>query len=243
MTAFRKLTTVELKLFLREPAAVFFTLLLPLLLLALNSGETQPQAVFGGRSLIDILLPGYVVMVMMTAGIMALPETVATYRERGILRRLRATPVKAWNVLVAQAVVQILVVAVGIALLLAAAMALSGASAPASWPALALAVALAAGAVQAFGFLLAAMLPTARSTRALAAALYFPAIFLSGAVYPREAQPEFAQAIGDVLPFTYAVDVLGDAWAGAGINAVAAAVLIGTSLVSIVICSRMFRWE
>lgn len=240
MQALNKTFLVEVKLFLREPAAVFFTLLLPLLLLVLNVGANVPA---GGPSAADVLLPGYVAMVMATAGIMALPETIATYRERGILRRLRATPVAAWNVLTAHGGVQLLVTVAGLVILVAAARITADLSAPQSWPGVALALVFGLVSTLATGFLLASVLPTARTTRAVAAALYFPMLFLSGAVFPREHLPALAQRIGDAVPLTYAIRALRDAWLGRGIDVAALAVLAGVTVVAVALCSRTFRWE
>lgn len=241
MNALKKTFVIEAKLFLREPAAVFFTLLLPLLLLLLNSGASAPGP--NGMSAADVLLPGYITMVIATAAIMALPETIASYRERGILRRLRATPLVAWKILAAHGGVQLVVTLVGLAVLVVAASLTGGLHAPNSAVAVALAVILGLVSNLSVGFLLAAVLPTTRTTRAVAAALYFPLIFLSGAVFPRDQLPGFAQRIGDVLPLTYAVRAIREAWTGAGIDWAAVAVLIGVTAVAGAVCTRTFRWE
>ena len=90
MRPFATLSRVEFALLMREPAAVAFTLGLPLVLLALNGGDgNRPDPALGGAGLVDVLVPGFLVYVMATSAIMALPETLANYRDRGILRRLR----------------------------------------------------------------------------------------------------------------------------------------------------------
>ncbi len=78
MRPFLTLTRVEIALLIREPAAVVFTLALPLLLLALQDGENAPDADLGGFGAIDVMVPGYLLLVMCTSGLMALPETLAT---------------------------------------------------------------------------------------------------------------------------------------------------------------------
>ena len=94
LVALTTLTRVETLLLLREPAAVLFTLALPLVLLALNgSGGNEPNPYFGGAGVTDVLMAGYLVYVMATSAIMGLGETLADYRDRGILRRLRVTPI------------------------------------------------------------------------------------------------------------------------------------------------------
>ena len=242
MYALSKTFLVEAKLFLREPAAVFFTLLLPLLLLVLNAGAPSSTGI-PGVTVADVLVPGYVAMVMATAGIMALPETIATYRERGILRRMRLTPLASWKVLVAHGGVQLAVTAVGLVVLVVAATITADVTLPAAWVRLTATGLLAMASVLAIGFLLASVLPTARTTRAVAAAVYFPMIFLSGAVMPRDQLPELAQTVGSVVPLTFAVSALRDAWVGAGVNPADLGILAAVTVVSVVVCARTFRWE
>lgn len=241
MNALRKTFVVEAKLFLREPAAVFFTLLLPVLLLVLSGGMVTPGVT--GMSAADVLLPGYITMLIATAAIMALPETIANYRERGILRRLRATPLVPWKILAAHGGVQLVVTVAGLAMLIVAASFIGGLHAPKSWVAVAFAIVLTFASTLSVGFLLASVLPTTRTTRAVAAALYFPLIFLSGAAFPRNNLPEFARRVGDALPATYAVRSIREAWSGAGIDWAAAVVLVGVTVVAGAICTRTFRWQ
>jgi ABC-2 type transport system permease protein len=78
LAALATLTRVETLLLLREPAAVFFTLALPLMLLVLNgSGGNDPNPRFGGAGLVDVLMAGFLVYVMATSAIMGLGETLA----------------------------------------------------------------------------------------------------------------------------------------------------------------------
>jgi ABC-2 type transport system permease protein len=112
MRAFWKLAKAELKLFTREPLAVFFILAFPLILLWLNGSRSGDM---------DRLLPGYMALILATVGLTQLPSVLATYRERGILRRLATTPVPPATVLGAQLVVHLAASTIAVALLLAVA--------------------------------------------------------------------------------------------------------------------------
>lgn len=244
MQTFLTLTRVEISLLLREPAALFFTLVLPLLLLALNgSGGDVPQAAFGGDSVVDVMLPGMLLLVMCTSALMALPETLANYRERGFLRRLRISPLRPWQILGSHAATHLVVACAGLVLLVAVGAAAFGLGAPAAIGPMLTAVVLSALAVMGVGFVLAAFLPSVRTTQAVAAAIYFPAIFVSGVVIPTEALPMFAQRVGQVLPFTYAVRAIRHAWSDGTTDWAALAVLAATALAAVVVGVRMFRWE
>jgi ABC-2 type transport system permease protein len=106
-----------------------------------------------------------------------------------------------------------------------------------------LALLLSLTSMLAVGFVLAAVMPSVRTTQAVAAAIYFPAIFVSGALFPREMLPEFAQGVGDVLPMTYAVRAIREAWTGGTVDGVSVGILAATTLVLAAIAVRMFRWE
>lgn len=240
----RTLTRVEVSLLLREPAAVLFTLALPLVLLALNgSGGNEPNPRLGGAPTIDVLMAGYLVYVMATSAIMGLAETVADYRDKGILRRLRVTPLRPWQILGSHALTHAAMSALGTVLLITVGYVAFGVNLPASWAAAALALLLSLTSMLAVGFLLAAVMPSVRTTQAVAAAVYFPAIFVSGALFPREVLPEFAQRLGNVLPMSYAVRAIREAWTGGMVDWVSLAILAGTTLVLTAIAVRMFRWE
>jgi ABC-2 type transport system permease protein len=240
---FLALARVELSLFAREPAAVFFTLGLPLLLLALQGGDNSPEPDLGGFAPIDVMVPGYVLLVMCTSGIMALPETLASYRERGFLRRLRVSPLRPWQILGAHAVTHLGMSLIGLVLLVGVGVFAFDLNPPAGAAAAALSLVASAAAVVAVGLLLGAVLPTARTTQAVAAMIYFPAIFVSGAVMPREALPDFARRIGDLLPFSYGVRAVREAWTAGTVDWLSLTVLVGVALVAVGLGVRSFRWE
>lgn len=119
MNSLLTLTRVEAALLAREPAAVAFTLLLPLILLVLNgSTGNAPNPAFDGAGTIDVLMAGYLVYVMATSTIMQMPETLADYRDRGILRRMRITPLKPWQILGSHALTHLAMCAASAALLI-----------------------------------------------------------------------------------------------------------------------------
>ena len=118
LAALTTLTRVETLLLLREPAAVLFTLALPMVLLLLNSSDgNAPNPRFGGAGTTDVLMAGYLVYVMATSAIMGLGETLADYRDRGILRRLRITPLRPWQILTSHALTHLAMSVLGVILL------------------------------------------------------------------------------------------------------------------------------
>lgn len=245
MTAAWNMTKIELKLFLRDPMAVFFTLLFPLMMLFLFGSifGNAPDPDLGGRGTVDVSVPGYIAIIIATNAIMGLPINLATYRAGGVLRRFRATPVRPSVVLGAQVAVGVVFAAVGSAMLVLAGRIFFGLHLPAD-PALVLgAILLSAASIFAFGFILASVLPNARTAQSVAMVVFFPMMFLSGAALPRPLLSETIQDVALALPLTHVVTLVDDAWSGAGLNLAAMLVLVGVLAAGVAISTRLFRWE
>jgi ABC-2 type transport system permease protein len=245
LTPLARMTWIELKLFLREPAAAFFTLVLPVLLLVLNGSVSgnERSADLGGAGPIDILVPGYIALVIATLGLTNLPGLLATYRENGVLRRLQATPVRPGTILVAHLLVHALIATLGLVILLVLATTVFGLRAPASPAAVLVGYIVSVIGFAGFGFVLAAVLPTARSTSAISFAIYLPMIFLSGATWPREALPDWAQRIASALPLTYVVEAIKRPWVTGEWHTVALLMLGLMVVAGTVLSGRLFRWS
>ena len=122
MKSMFKMTWMEAKLFLREPIGAFFTLVFPLMMLFLFGsiyGNT-PSEYFNGLGTVDVSVPAYTAMIIATTGLVGLTITIASYRETGVLRRLRATPIRPVSVLVAQLIVLFVMTTLGMFLLVIA---------------------------------------------------------------------------------------------------------------------------
>lgn len=243
MRAFWKLTWTEAKLFLREPAATFFTLAFPLLLLFVFGAifGNEPYAP-GGYGSVDYSVPGYIAIMIGALSLIGVPITLASYREQGILRRFRVAPVPAWWVLGAQAVVALGMVLLGTVLVVAAAYFTFDLRLPQHPWAAGGAVVLGSLSFFAVGALLGGVLPTARTAQAVGMALFFPMLFLSGAAMPRMLFPELLQQISLYLPLTHVVLLIQELWMGPGWNLMALLVLIFLLAGSASIAPRWFRW-
>jgi ABC-2 type transport system permease protein len=246
MRALGKLTWIEVKLFVREPIGLFFTLAFPLLLLFLFGAifGNQPVDEFGGRGTVDISVPGYLDMVIGTLGLIGLPIGLASYRQQGVLRRYRATPLHPAIVLGAQIIFGLATTMVGAGLLIIAAHLAYAVPWPETPLSLAGALVLSSLSFFSVGFTLGSVLPTARTAQAVGMALFFPMLFLSGASgMPRELLPETLRRISDLLPLSYVVTLITDLWYGQGWNSGALLVLIGMLIVGSAVATLTFRWE
>jgi ABC-2 type transport system permease protein len=219
MRPLAKLTWVELKLFVREPFALIFTFAFPVIVLVVLAGvfgsEPDDEA-FGGLIPSDYYLAGYVAVVIAAIGLVALPVHVATYRERGILRRFRASSVPAWNVLGAQVVVGLVMAIAGTIVLVIVGRLVYDAALPEASGRVGVAFTLSTLAFLAIGFLVAGVTRNARAAQSLGMILFFPMWLLSGAGPPPDVLTEGMRRVSDAMPLTYAVRALQDPWLGAG---------------------------
>ncbi len=245
--AYRKLFWTEMKLYLREPIATFFTLGFPILMLFLFGGiyGNQPADIFGGRGTVDVSVPSWIAMIIGTTGFMSLAPVMAGYREKGILRRLSATPLNPVTYVAAQISVVLTMTVSGIALLIIAAKLVYSIKFTGNILSVALAIVFASLSFFALGFLLASASPTYRTATAVSMVIFYPMLFLSGATLPREILPEAMRRIGNVFPMTYAVSLLkglwfGEPWRSFGREVIA---LAATLIISLALTTKWFDWS
>jgi ABC-2 type transport system permease protein len=247
MRGFMQLTWVETKLFLREWQAVFFTFLfLPMLLFLFGAiYSNDPVAMFGGFGSVDYFVPGYIAIGIASNAFFTIGGVLAAYRERGILRRFRVTPMRPVVVLLAQVLVAYLMTILSALLLMGLARVSFGLRVIGDPISMWFALTLGAISFFSFGFLVGCLPKTARASYAVNTTVFFPMIFLSGAVIPLEIMPTFMQNIAKFIPLTYVVDLLRDAWLGRGLGASWPNIAFLAALFAIctLLSAKSFRWE
>jgi ABC-2 type transport system permease protein len=247
MKSLLKMTWMEAKLFLREPVGAFFTLVFPLMMLFLFGSMygNKPVPEFGGRGTIDISVPAYTAMIIATTGLMGLTITMAAYRENGVLRRLRTTPISPLVILTALVIVLFSMTAFGMLLLVVAGKLVYGLHFEGNVLSVLAGFILCSLSFFALGFVLAGLMPNARTAQVVGMVLLYPMLFLSGAGYPRELLPEAIKKISSFLPLTYVVNLLRGLWIGEawGSHVLNVAVLVGILILGVVISAFTFRWE
>ena len=247
MRSFWKLTWVELKLYLREPMAAFFTLGFPMMMLFLFGSifGNRPTSFFGGLGSVDVSVPGYTAMIIATSGLLSLAITMATYREKGILRRMGATPLRPQTILAAQVSVIFLMTLAGMVLLIVAAKLVYGLRFTGNPFSFFGGFLLASFSFFSLGFVLAGLLPTARTAQVVTMVIFYPMLFLSGSVIPREVLPEGVRRAAQFLPLTHVVNLLRGLWMGKswGDELTAVIVLASMLVVCVVVSALTFRWE
>jgi len=246
MRGLKQLFWVDLKLYFREPVAAFFTLAFPPLMVVLFGAiyGNKSDPLFGGRGAMDISMPAYTALVLALVGLLSVPIATAAYRERGVLRRFRATPLKPTTYIVADILANLLMTALGMMALVAFGWALYRVRLEGRPLDVALALILSALAMFAVGYLIAGLAPGARSAQIVGMVILYPMIFLSGATVPLEVMPRSVERISNFLPLTYAVRLLRGMWFGEpwGDHLLDVGVLAGVLIVCGSLAGRFFRW-
>ena len=246
-----KLTWVEAKLFVREPITVIFTLALPIIFLFVMGGVfgNEPDTgdsgiiVFRGVGPLDYYIPAYFGLVMMAIGTVALPVHITGYRERGVLRRLRASSISVWSVLGSQLIVSFVIAVVGSILILVFGLLVYSPNLPQSPGLLVPAFVLGTLSFAALGFFLGAVLPSTRSAQGLGLILFFIMMILGGAGPPPEVLTGTMDTVGKITPLRHVILMLQDPWLGFGWNQSASFIVAGIMVVLTLLAARFFRWE
>ena len=248
MKSLLKMTWMEAKLFLREPVGVFFTLVYPLIMLFIFgfiASNVPPAPGSSSQGTIDGLIPALTAMVIGITGLMSITITMATYREKGVLRRLRTTPVSPLVVMAAQVVVVFTMTGLGMLLLVTAGKLVYHVRFEGNAFSMLGGFILSSLSYFGIGFILAGTMPTARTAQIVAMVLLYPMLILSGAAWPREVMPATVQKFSAFIPLTYVDNLLRGLWYGQpwGDHLLDVGVLAGMLLLGVIVSAKTFRWE
>jgi ABC-2 type transport system permease protein len=231
-----KLTWLELKIFAREPLGFIGGIVTPLVVFVVFTRMIGP-GVIGGPPRPN--WPGAL------GAVGSLITIVSIYREGGILKRLRATPLRPTVILSTHVVVKLLMTAVSMMLMYLAGRRYVPAGAHVPYVSFAFAALFATWSILSIGFVVASLVPSARFAQPLATFVLYPMLVVSGLFFPVTMLPPVLQAVAKVVPLTYAVSLLsgiwrGDAWLA---HRVDIAALLLTFVVCTAVSARVFRWE
>ncbi|MDQ6713093.1 MAG: ABC transporter permease [Candidatus Dormibacteraeota bacterium] len=244
--AYSRLLTVQLKLFLREPFAVFFTIVFPLVLIFILSSAFGHFQAHPGYRVSDLNVPSLMAFVLANLGLIGIPVVISVYKEHGILKRYRASPITLEALLAVLVSVEFVMFLVSGTLMIVLSSLMFGLHFSDDVLSFAIALLFGAGALFAVGFALGGLISTARTAQAVGMSLLFPMYFLSGAAIPRNEMPHWLARIGDFVPLTYVNDALTNTWIGEGLRAGStpkALAVMGIFAVGAVLVSwRTFKW-
>lgn len=244
-----QLTWLEIKIFLREPLGAIGTLFVPVAVFlvvgrAMNRGTGTPRTP-GGLEFMQTGLPVMVSVFMAISAVISLVTIISIYREGGILKRLRATPLRPYTILSAHVLAKLLFTAVTLTMMILAGRRFYPAGLQAPVISFAFALLLSTLAILSIGFVIASVVRTARFAQPVSAIVFYPMLGLSGLFVPVEALPAGLQWVAKLLPMTYVVSLLSGIWTGeswfAHLGDLAALAIFGAIFVAL--SARVFRWE
>ena len=249
-----KLSWIETKVFVREPMGVVGSLVVPVIIF-LAFGRMFGAGVPGADPLTATLgaspsaspfnVTILAALLIAVGAVQSLIAIIAIYREGGILKRLRATPLSPVTILGAHVVVKLLFAAASLALLVLAGRRVFPGALEVNLLSFTAALLLGTLSILTLGFVLASLVPTARFAQPLGAVILYPMVSLSGLFFPVAVLPAWLRGVAFMLPTTHAVALLQGVWDGSGWaahwgNAVMLLVLgVAFSAVS----TKVFRWE
>jgi ABC-2 type transport system permease protein len=231
-------------IFWRGRESAVFVFIFPVLLFVLLG--TVYTGEFRDRPLTDYLVPGLIAYGVANTTFGGLTITLVLRREYGILKRLRSTPLPPALYLAAVVTSALLVFALQALTIVVLGRVLYDARLPDGWPSLVLAFGFAALCFAGLGLGLAALIRSAEGASAVVNVIALPMTFLSGGFGPTRDFPAFLQAVADVLPLTYVIDiVVGVVYGGKTLwdypGAIAVLTLWGAA--GAVVAARRFSWE
>jgi ABC-2 type transport system permease protein len=241
------LTWIEIKIFLREPLGAIGTVMVPVLVFVLfgRIGRSIVPGTQGVTSFFHIDVPVLAAVLIALNAALSLVAIISIYREGGILKRLRATPLRPQTILTAHVVVKLLLTAATLILALLAGRRYYPAGTDVPVVAFTIALLIATWSILSIGFLIASIVPTARFAQPIGSFILYPMIALSGLFVPLSAMSPEVRLVARAVPLTYAVSLLqgiwkGDTWAS-HIGDVGALVVV--FVVCTALSARVFRWE
>lgn len=238
-SATRRLVTTELRLMGRDPLTLTFSLVFPIISMLIIGGSFGTQA--------DDAFPvdptqwyvaSYFTVVIGATGLVMMPVHLASYRERGVLRRFAAAGFPRWSFALAELVLGLTAVAASGAVLLAVAAPVYGVPAPAHPGRVGLGVVVGAVTFISIGILLGSLLPSARAAQAIGLVVFFPSFLLGVGGPPPAVLSPTLRRLADVLPLKLITDAIRDPWLGLDDSWTGLVVVAVLGLVALALAAR-----
>jgi ABC-2 type transport system permease protein len=211
------------------------------MLLSLIEESIQTQQL----NYIDYLVPGILAMSILFLGLFGALTMVAR-REKMVLKRFGATPIKSWMVVTSQVVYRLLVALAQTTIIILIAYFIFRVNMVGNWFLLAGFVILGTFSLISIGYFIVARARTVESAQPIIQLVQFPMLFLSGIFWPMEMMPAFIKPIINVMPLTYLGDALRQIMVGATPFHplwLDAAVLGAWLVICMLLAIRLFKWE
>jgi ABC-2 type transport system permease protein len=242
------LTWLEVKIFVREPLGLIGSVFVPVVVFVLIGrafGHTLSGPTGAERGLVGVDLAVFAALLIAISAVLSLVTIISIYRESGILKRLRATPLRPLTILTSHVLVKLLFTAFTTTVTMLLGKRYLPVDVPIPWFAFGAATIVGTLGILALGFVLASLAPTARFAQPIGTLVLYPMMGISGLFVPVAQMPGPLRLLARMSPATYAVSLMrgawrGDSWLSHGPDLLALAIIAS---VSGALAVRLFRWE
>jgi len=238
------LTWIEIKVFMREPLGAIGSVVMPVLVFILMGRLARglgPSRNVSASEFFRVNVPVFIAILIALNAVLSLIAIVSIYREGGILKRLRATPLRPWTILTSHVLVKLLLTVITLGLMLLAGRRYYPVGSEIHAVSFGAALVITTWSILAMGFLIASVVPTARFAQPIGAIVFYPMFAVSGLFIPMHLMPSWFQH----LPLANAVSLLQGAWKGEPWSQHGGDV-VGLAIVFVVctaLSAKVFRWE
>ncbi|MDF2720247.1 MAG: transporter [Paenibacillus sp.] len=195
---------------------------------------------------IDFLIPGIIAMMIMSNNLNGVAGQIASWRERGILRRMQSTTLNSATFIAAQITARLVMNSLQVLIVVIVGSTFFGTQVNGAWWLLFLFVALGTLTFMSLGFIIASLAKTPESAGPIAGFVSYPMLFLGGVFFPIKEMPEFMQPIVKLLPISHLTAALRQVMnVGADLSALwpEVALLAGWMIAAFAVSSYFFKWE
>ncbi|OCI30348.1 ABC transporter permease [Oerskovia enterophila] len=247
----RTLTLTEARLLLRDPGTVFFALLFPTVLLVgvgfaipgMREVITDAPPPWGGLTAVAVYVPVALATAVATVALTTMPVYFATFREKGVLRRLSTTPMRPQGLVGAHLFINLVTVCVAALLAVLVGSLVFDLAAPANPAVVGGSFLLGILSMFSLGMLIASRAGKASTASAIGMTLYFPMLFLAGMWTPGPIMPEVLRTIGGYTPLGAATQAMTTGWFEDGVPLSQLVVMAVWTVVLLPLAVKLFRWS
>lgn len=239
------------KIFWRNPASVFFTVLLPVIFLVIFAGIFGNDDIEISGEVIAVsayYVPGLMTLAIVSATMVSLAISLTEARESGLLKRVRGTPVPPGALIAGRVGNSVVISLLMVVVMIAIGRIAYGVEVPTgTLPGILISIVAGAAAFSCLGFALTAAIPSEDAAPAITNFAVLPLYFLSGVFIPESEIPDAALQIADLFPIRPFFESLLAGFVpgaeGIGLEAGKLAIVAAWGLAGVAIAIRAFRWE
>ncbi|MBV9593440.1 MAG: ABC transporter permease [Actinobacteria bacterium] len=238
-----RLIRAELRLLRRDPLTLTFVFAFPVVTMLIIGGSfgTKPDHGFADQNPAHWYVASYLTVVIAATGLIMMPVHIASYRERGVLRRFAAAGFSRWSFAIAELVLGLVAIVLSGVLLLVIAAPTYGIPSVGSWWRVPAGIGVGSVGFVALGVLLGTLLPSARSAQAVGLLLFFPSFLLGAGGPPPHVMGSALRAIARPLPLTLMTQSIREPWLGIDAATGSLVAVLGLTVVVVMIAARRVR--